>query len=335
MENDDPLRTAALALLDAFRERILPGTLRRVAAWKRLGRRELPELAAELMQELALDCLQHAATIVALSDAQRHGRWMRLAERWIYRHRVRPRLPAARPAGQPSALAPERTAADLPEVPPHWVRLRNGRPNLSASAVRDGRPLTTLQREVEHLVARLGRGHDHDAFWRARLAEALTGLAADLLRLGGVLHLLPERRPRPDPERRLVRIRTLGRRFHVRPATLLVRRVVRRWTTARLDEPDVPRRLLLDAVRVWPRSTVAWLWLAEACLAAGDLGAALQAVRTHRTLPTGQRGRATLLRARVLEARGALPAACALLVRAARRWPQEARLRRALRALSG
>lgn len=334
MENDDPIRTAALALLQTFGERILPGTLRRVAVWKRLGRRELPELAAELMQELALDCLEHAALIVALSESQRHGRWMRLVERWIYRHRVRPYLPAARPAGQPSALTPERAAAELPEVPQHWVRLRNGRPNLSASAVRDGRPLTTLQREVEHLVAQLGRGHDYDAFWRARLAEALTGLAADLLRRDAQVHLLPERRPRPDTERRLARIRTLGRRFHVRPATLAVRRVVRRWTTAPLDDPGVPRQILGDAVRVWPRSTVAWLWLAEACVAAGDLAAALHAVRQHRTLPTGQRGRTTLLRARVLEARGAFAAAVALLVRASRRWPHEARLRRALAALS-
>jgi hypothetical protein len=37
-----------------------------------------------------------------------------------------------------------------------------------------------LQQRLEAWARRLGCDAEHDAFWRARLAEALTGLAADL-----------------------------------------------------------------------------------------------------------------------------------------------------------
>lgn len=334
MHTDEPQRAQALAHLRTFETRVLPGTLRRIAGWKRLGRGELPDLRAELLQELALDCLLHAAAITAMPAPQRHGRWMRLIERWVYRHRLRPRLPPATP--RPTATTGDDdpgAAGRLPDVPDHWVRLGNGRHNLSASAVRDGRPLAALQSELEQLVARLGGDGERDAFWRARLAEALTGLAADLLRQRGRMLWLPERRSPPDPERRLRRIRALGRRFHVRPSTIEVRRIVRVWTARGELDATAPRRLLADAVRVWPQSPVAWLWLAEACLADGDLRGALAAVRAHRTLPQPQRGRAVLVRARVLEHRGRWQAALRLLHRASRRWPTQARLRRALLAI--
>lgn len=336
MHTDERDRLAALELLHSFGEQVLPGALRRIAAWKQLARAELPELTRDLLQELAVDCLMHPREVVALTDAGRYERWIRLAERWIYRFYVRPRVPPARPAGQPSASLPEVATTVLPELPPHWIRLGNGRTNLTASAVRDGRSLPSLQRELERLLRHVGGGAEHDAFWRARLAEALTGLAADLLRQRGAVHLLPERRARPDPGRRLQRIRVLGRRFHVRRATIDARRVVRHWHRAgALDAADAPLGLLRDAVRVWPRSSVAWLWLGEAHCARSEFAATLRAVRAHRRLLAPQPGRAVLLRARVLEARGRLAAALALLARAARRWPHEARLRRALAAVSG
>jgi hypothetical protein len=339
MHQDEREVAEALALLRAFGTRILPGTLRRIARWKRLARDELPDLCEELMQELAVDCLEHTATITTMPTAQRNGRWMRMAERWVYRHHVRPRVP---PAAPPPRLSMAPAAADVaaaaeqdepPEVPRQWVQLGNGRRNLTASAVREGRPLAALQSELEQLVVQLGCDGEHDAFWRARLAEALTGLAADLLRRRGMVRLLPGPRCRPDPERRLDRMRSLGRRFHLRPSTIDVRRILRYWTVLASFDEAAPERLLLDAVRVWPHSTVAWLWLGEAALARGDLRAALAAMRMHRRLPPSQPGRTTLLRARVLEMRGRWSAAVHLLQRAHRRWPHEVRLRRALDAI--
>ncbi len=334
MHTDERERAAALAALRTFGERILPGTLRRIASWKRLSRGELPELLDDLLQELAIDCLEHARTIVALPPAARHGRWMRMAERWVYRFHVRPRIPAAKPAGQPSRWdAGDAATRDLPEVSDRWVRLGNGRWNLSASAARAGRPLAALQAEVEQLAVRLGCDGERDAFWRARLAEALTGLAADLLRERGGLLLLPGRRCSPDPERRLRRVRALARHFHLRASTIDARRAVRRWVArARLDDA-APQRLLHDAVQIWPHSTVAWSWLGEACVARGDLAGALAAVRAHRHLRPEQHSRTTLLRARVLEMRGRFGAAVRLLQRARRRSPHDARLRRALAAI--
>ncbi|MBX3463858.1 MAG: hypothetical protein KF830_11870 [Planctomycetes bacterium] len=325
MHDGEPDRAEALALLDLFCRRLLPGLLRRIATWKQLGRGELPELAEDVRQELALDCLQHAAVVRALPATARHARWMRLAERWVYRQRVRPRIPPARPAGLPAPIGNGEETA-LPEVP-GGVRLGNGRWNLTASAVREGRPLGAMQRQLEQLASQLG---GDDGFWRARLAEALAGLAADLLQERGGLHVLYDLTP-PARQRRLRRLRALRRRFHVRPSTIDVRRAVRRWTqAAHLDAAAAPLRLLEDAVQLWPASSVAWLWLAEACLGEGDLRGALAAVRSHRRLGVPPRGRAVLLRARVLEARGRWSAAVRLLRRAAHRWPHEGRLRQAL-----
>ena len=81
-------RVEALALLEVFCKRILPGAIRRIAAWKGLSRGQIPDLTDELRQELAVDCLLHADTVVQLAAPQRHSRWMRAAERWIYHHRL-------------------------------------------------------------------------------------------------------------------------------------------------------------------------------------------------------------------------------------------------------
>lgn len=336
MQDDPTERAAALALLHTFGSRLLPGTLRRIAGWKQLGRGELPELLDELLQELAVDCLQHARAIVSMTPSQRHGRWMRLAERWVYRHHVRPRLPSASPSGRPRPFDradPTADPAPLPDLPDGWVRLANGRWNVSASAVRDRRPVAELRSELERLAVQLGCDGEYDAFWRARLAEALTGLAADLLRQRGGLRLLPGTRCTPDPERRLQRLRALRRHFHPRPSTIDARRLVRTWARPARFDADAPRRLLRAAVQAWPRSTIAWSWLAEECLDRGDLAGALAAARAERQVPGAPRSRTTLVRARVLEMRGRWSAALRLLERASRRWPHEARLRRALLAI--
>lgn len=315
----DEAASAALALLATFCTRILPGTVRRIAAWKRLPRGALADLRAEVQQELAIDCLEHTALVTMLSPAQRHARWMRLAERWIYRHRVSRRW-AAMPGDTP---APAGACFPAPPLPvPDLVSLANGRTNLTATAARSGQRVKRLQRQLEQWARRLGCDAEHDAFWRARLAEALTGLGADLLRDRGLVHLLPRPRRQPDPGGRLLRLRRLSARFHVRPSTAPERSLLRAWLRqAELDD-KAPRRLLAAAVTLAPHAAAARLWLFEACLAEGDVAAAAAAVRRCRQLAAPPALAATLARARLLEVRGRVAAAAALLRRAAGRHPR-------------
>lgn len=315
----DEAASAALTLLATFCTRILPGTVRRIASWKRLPRGALAELQAEVRQELAIDCLEHGALVVALSPAQRHARWMRLAERWIYRQHVS-RRGAAMPHDAPAPPGACFPAAPLPE--PEFVPLANGRTNLTATAARSGLRVKRLQRQLEQWARHLGCDAAHDAFWRARLAEALAGLGADLLRDRGQVRLLPRRRHAPDPEGRLQRLRRLSARFHVRPSTAPERSLLRRWLRQRDLDGKAPRRLLAAAATLAPHDAAAWLWLFEACLADGDVAAAAAAVRQCRRLAAPLPLADALARARLLEARGRLRAATALLHRAAARHPR-------------
>jgi len=324
--SDDPLRREALLHLEAFCSRILPGTVRRIAMWKQLRSGHLPELVLELRQELAVDCLEDPATIVRLTAPARNTRWMRFAERWIYRHFLRGRgesvhehLPAP-----PMGLPPQQPLLA------HGVSLTNGRWNMVRSAQRSGRRLVNLRRDLDELVAELGCDVDYDAFWRARLAEAMTGLAADLLRERGVVHALPRSRKSPDPRARLRRIRSIGARFRMRQATLDVRRMLRPWLRGSTFTDDTPRLLLDNAVTLAPVAASGWLWSFEANVARRNLRAAIVAIRRARRCRDRSRTAVTLARARLLEARGRLPAALALLRRAMRRWPRESRLRDAL-----
>ncbi len=318
---DDDVRQQALTHLKAFSSRLLPGTIRRITTWKRLPRASRPELLAEIRQELAIDCLLHAEAIVAAPSEERHARWMRLADRFAHRQFVaRPRLPPA------PAAAPPEVATDVPPEFGNVQTMRNGRMNLRETAGRRGVHERVFRRQLAAVAERLGAGNEHHAFWCRRLGEALTGLAADLLRERAPLVLWPRPRRLPDPAARLLRLRRLVTHFPIRAATLPERAILRRWTKRRHFDDDAPRRLLADAVAVAPQDGAAWLWACEAHVVAGDLHAATSALRAARRFAGASSAAVVLARARVLEARHRLPAAMALLARAARRWPRHRQL---------
>lgn len=320
LPDTDAVRAQALACLQAFSERYLPGTIRRLCTWKRLPRGARPELLADVRQELAVDCLQHAAAIVAATTAERHLRWMRLADHFVHRQFAAPARGAAE-ARQAAAAAEAPDDGELPTLVD--VRfLRNGRLNLRETADCRGVHERTLRRELATLAERLGAGREHHAFWCQRLAEALTGLAADLLRERGLVLLWPRPRQPPDPAARLRRLRRLVGHFPIRAATLPQRAILRRWLLRSALDDAAPRRLLADARAVAPPTAAVWLWTFEADLAAGELGAAGRALRAARSCPRPPAAAIALARARLLEARGRWPAACRSLRRAAARWPR-------------
>jgi tetratricopeptide (TPR) repeat protein len=329
-------REEALRMLDAFAARILPGAVRRITVWKKIPISELPDLLLELRQELAVDCLESAASLTTMSPTERNGRWLRLAERWIYRNRALvtrsqgQQDPDDQPARPPSEPFP---SVDF-EPGDSIVRLVNGRCNLAASAARAGRNVRELRAELEELVTERSCADQHLHFWRERLGEALTGLAADLLRDREALRLLQRARPRPDPSSRLRRLRRLGARFQVRPATMDVRRILARWVRRPRLDAKAPRTLLEQATWLCPHQASAWLWLFEACLAEGDLHAAGRTLRACRLHAEPPRAGHVLARARLLEARGSFAAAMGLLRRARQRWPHDARLRLALSTIT-
>ncbi|MBM4060143.1 MAG: hypothetical protein FJ265_03465 [Planctomycetes bacterium] len=327
-------RSEALQMLDDFRQRLLPSTVWRIAAWKRIPAGELPDLLLELYQELALDCLEHAATIVALPKRPRHSRWMRLAERWVYRNRVTwvRRDPTCDPDEVPGA-APDGPAEPEAPIVRQLVRLANGRCNLTASARTAGKTVHAVRVELEAAAATaIGprEVEEHHAFWRRRLGEALIGLAADLLRDRGAVQLLRGPRPRPDPGGRLWRLRRLANHFPLCLSTREARRALAPWARRpRLDDRS-PRRLLERAVELCPQQPAGWLWLFEARMLDRDLAGAARAIRRCRRTMQPSRSGQVLARARLLEARGRAAAALALVRRARRRWPRDPRLRLAL-----
>ena len=163
----------ALALLDAFARRLLGGTLRRVLAWKRLPSFALHDVLDDVRQELALDCLQNARTIVGLDRHDRHLRWMRIAERFVYRARVQ--ADRERPIVR-DAPVPCESGMDLRDLP--WLDandLSNGRRNITATARRYGMQPRELREAIHRHATAAGHDASYHEFWRARAAEALTG----------------------------------------------------------------------------------------------------------------------------------------------------------------
>lgn len=322
----DPCHHDVLALTQAFVERQLPWTVRRVAAWRSLPRNRVPELTADVAQELALDALQHAELLLTMPEAERSRRWHRLAERWLYHERMHSsrlssaQLPEAR-TEPGTADAP--AGHDLPVAQEAMVRLGNGRTNYRVTAARIGTNPRTLKRRLDHWADRHGRGGTFLSFWEARAAEAMTGLAADLLQQQARLTLVRRRRQRPSPEARLRRLRRIARRFPLRPSTRATRALLRPWLRWADLRTFRPRPLLESALRLAPQATATWLWLFEAAFVDGDLGAALRAIRSARHLAAPTPREQVLARARVLEARGRLAAAAALLERARSRWPAD------------
>jgi hypothetical protein len=221
------------------------------------------------------------------------------------------------------AVAAETDLASRPNV----VVMGNGRLNLTASAASERKEARRLRQELEILATELGCDAQYLTFWRLRLAEALTGLAADLLRDRGAVRLVARHRPAPDPRGRLRRIRRIATHFRARTSTREVRAVLRDWVRRPRLDAHAPRRLLEHATSLHPTAAATWLWLFEACLAEDDLGAASRAIRKGH-LAGADRVAITLARARLLEARDQWPAAAALIRRARNRWPHDARLAR-------
>jgi len=325
-------REAALDLLAEFQQRILPGALRRIATWKGLSRQQVRDLAEDIAHELVIDCLTARDTIVSLPARERHARWLRLAERWIYRQLVRPGRRLA--TCEPDTLPAQRHHGPATEaVPDHIVQLKNGRCNLTATARRRGVDQASVRRELEGLARDFGLDRDNERFWQQRLAEALTGLAADLLRHQRPLHCLTSL-PEPDPEARAGRIRRLARRFGFHVTAPRIRRILTPWRGAARPDAVAPRELLQQAVLLAPEQQAGWLWLFESTHASGDARAAVTALRQGRRCRVRSPGAFTLARARLLEARGRWPAALALLQRARRRWPGDGLLRAAQTAIN-
>lgn len=327
MSRTESDRTTALKLLSQFQRRILPGALRRIASWKNIPQNLLRDWLDDVQQELAVDCLEHAGAILGMPARERHARWMRRAEKVIYRHRRN--LATQQLAVEEPALPIWATQEEDPLQIPPLVTLNNGRPNVTASIRAAGMARRDLRRQLDVLAARLGWDVEQQSFWQARAVEALTGLAADLLQEQGSLRLI-EPQPAPDVDRRRARLHRLAGRFPVQPATQPVRRALRPWGQRRSNARITPRALLEQAVALQPESLPAWLWLFEACCSERDPSAALRALRSARELRATPRAAVVLARARVLELRGKMSAAIGLLRRSANRWPRETAIRQAL-----
>ncbi len=317
----EQVRSVALEHWRYFCTRILRGIVRRIAGWKRLSRAAQLDLLEDLQQEIAADCLADAAEIVVQPPRVRHGRWIRLVERFVYRNHV----VVARhvdTVAELAVVAPP-CLVTLPDELPRFERLANGRRNLRGTAQRHGLSERDLRGRLESLVDDLGADDEHRSFWRARLAEGLTGLAADLLQEQGRVHLVARSRRAPDSPRRLRRLRRMLVHFHIRPSTRHERAILRRSLQPRPDDAGAPRWLLESATELAPYDRASWLWLFEACIADGDARGAARALRECRRRAAPTACASTLARARLLEARGALARAQGVVVRAAQRWPQD------------
>lgn len=327
----------ALAMLTEFRRRLLPGALRRMARWKGLHPSQLLDQADDIAQELALDCLGAADELLALDEHERHRRWLRRAEAVVHeqlRHvrRWRPLLDddeAPKPA-------PTTATRELPEPEtPTLQRLANGRINLQASVHEAGVTERTLRRRLDDIAHELGWDDERRGFWQRRVAEALTGLAADLLQRAQALWLLDERLPPPDPERRRQRLRALARRLPPQPYLAAVRRALAPWRRRQNERELAPDELLALAVELAPDHRAAWLWRFEARAADLDVAGACHCLRRARHAG-GERTRddAALLLARVrlLELADRPERALRLLERRCARAPTSPLLRAAQRA---
>lgn len=330
MSRTESERATALQHLEHFRRRILPGALRRIASWKGIPRALLRDWLDDVLQELAVDCVENARILASLDDRERHARWMRRTEKVIYRHR-RGRNEQPLNVEEP---APEAWSLPGPvdvELPP-MVALNNGRPNLQRSVRETGLARRDLRRKLDATAAKLGWDPDQQRFWQFRVAEALTGLAADLLQVRGAVHALGSRPP-ADIARREARLKRLAPRFPVQPATLQVRRALRPWLRRQREPLPSPRVLLQHAVQLRPDAEASWAWLFEACCDEGDARAAVHCLLQLRVRGGTDRAALVLARARLLELRGASTRARNLLRRSANRWPRAGVLRQALEVL--
>jgi hypothetical protein len=342
-------RAQALALLDEFLARSLPGCLRRLNQWFGLSIRDHPDVVDDLRQELALDCLENAALIVTLGGRDRTIRWMRVLEAAHYELRVRAWRRAVDPAALHERQVPgpspielgfdaEQTRA-LRRVARRATHLVNGRICLRSTARETGIGRNRLRALWSDLAGALGLDHEYLEFWRRRLAEALCMVAAARLRAEGSLRLFDDDARRPfDPRAFLQRLGRIRDALLSRPIDRTVREAVLAslGTGVRLAELR-PRQLLELAESIAARDPAILLWRFELEVADpdGDLGTAARCLFEARTVEP-DRTRIRLARARLLEARGRLDACRALLARGvARSRGTDRRLLASLQALGG
>jgi hypothetical protein len=323
-EDSDDARSRVVAQWRLFCAKVLPGTVRRIAAWKGLRPNAFRDLIDDVAQDLAADGLANAETVAALPDDERHGRWMRHAERLLYRERLAPRRRRGIDAAVCAAPGLAAEWATVAGAPSALALLANGRCNVARTAAAVGTSRRLLRLRLDDLGRRCGADGEQRGFWRRRLAEALAGLAADLLRVGERVHLAPRARRPPDVAARQRRLRRLAAHFPRQAATRREWALLRRWGRATGFAPQAPAELLAAATALAPENAAAWAWRFEAGIADGDLAGAVRALRTARRLPTLPPATAALARARLREARGDRRGALRVLARARRRRPRDA-----------
>ena len=334
---------AALALAATFTRHLLGKAIRRLANRRGYGQRCQPELLHDVRQEICLDALQNSALIVALSLPDRHQRWFRLTERWIYHQRLsldRIQHPEWLLAKGDESKDPELATCQLPGLGSNSNHLQalaahskshaSGKANLAATAAPLGIDPRRVRRIWERLAKELGYDEEFLRFWRRRLGEALTGLGADLLRDRGECWLLPLQHLAPDPKGRRQRIARIRKVLNVRPLPSDLRRASGHNLAGRGHIGQDPHQVLSYATALAPNSAAAWLWRFEAALAKRDLRDALGSVRQAHRLGADF---VTLLlaRARLREAAGKLAFGIRLLQRHSQRPGRDGvRLRAAL-----
>ncbi|MEY4674159.1 MAG: hypothetical protein RL148_1943, partial [Planctomycetota bacterium] len=305
----------------------------------------------EARQELALDCLVHDRDLQAMPRRERHSRWFRLVERTAYHAGLRSTRrvqggvdpdqlagswehPAHRLPGLLRTLRPG-DARLVRRIARQASRKRNGSWNLVAAARALGVDRRTLRKVWGRVADSLGFDAEYASFWARRLAEALTGLAADLLRSEGVLHLWQgTRRPPPDPESRRRRLRRIRTALGARPVAPRVRSALA--AALRTDAHAVAHacNLLDHAAAMDPESASTQLWRYEALALTGRLQAAAEALERaerHGADPV----RIALARAQLHQRRGNTAQAVAVMEAAHAQSRADRRTAEALALLRG
>lgn len=316
-------------MLQEFEARLLPHAMRSLALRRGLAPARRDELLEEARQELALDCLVHDRDLQAMPRRERHSRWFRLVERTAYHAGLRSTRrvqggvdpdhlvgtwahPAHRLPGLLRALQPG-DARLVRRIVRQAPRKRNGSWNLVAAARVLGVDRRTLRKVWGRVADSLGFDTEYASFWERRLAEALTGLAADLLRAEGVLNLWPgTHRPPPDPESRRRRLRRIRSALGARPVAPRIRSAL--VAALRTDAHAVAHacNLLDHAAGIAPEAASTQLWRYEALALTGRLQAAadaLERAERHGADPV----RIALARAQLFQRRGNTAQAVALL----------------------
>lgn len=338
----DAERQQALLALEPFTGRLLRQHIRRHRRCRGASSARRSQIFTDLQQELRADCIEHAKEVLLLPARERHTRWFRIAERWIYRE-TRDAFPWqddwAEPlsAGDDGILAVRDSEAQrgLGFAARHgWRTTDQDGVTITAFAERTGLGRRAARRVWSRAVARIGYGREYTGFWRRRLAEAAAGMAADLLRDAGLVALLPRPRSRPDPEGRRRRIRRILRMLAVAPLSAEVIGAIAEGRLRHSVREMRPLSLLRAAERLDPSRADLLLWRFEAAFAIGALDEARDALRT--ALVRGvDRAAVRLARARLAAHRFGVAAGSLALRRAQRLHPADARIERALRCAEG